>query len=232
MTLTECRNLTRLYSRLTTTSVATANVDLFINQNEIGLAMDLIEMNPSLAVKVEDVSWAAGTAYETLDNTFLPLSLGASDSVYKVVFVEDRSGDTKSLYSAANSMTELSGDGIVEQRSEGYATSLRWHYDGTRLWVYPVPTGTETLTIGVVLVPTVQTTAGDAMLEGFTNAGQLFAEGIAIRAAFDLRASLGYDLTWIAAKKSEFDDRLAKYSRSLQLQEADHIGNVRWNHYA
>jgi hypothetical protein len=235
MTLTECRNLTRLYSRLTTTSIDTDNVDLFIAHNEVGLAIDLIEMNPSLAAQYEDVTWPSGYNKKQLTSAFLTTAMGASDSVYKVLMVASRSGTgmsaAKYLYSAAT-MPELSGDGILEQRSETFATSTRWHFDGDYLWMYPCPMSSEELTIAVVLTPIAQDTSGDDMLEQFNEAGKVFSEGIAIRAAYDLRASLGYDLEWIAAKKVEFEQRLAKYARSLQLQEADHIGNVRWNHYA
>jgi len=205
-------------------------VDLFIKNNEIGLAMDLIELNPALAMKQEDITWPVGTAEQTLDDTVLPVSLGASDTVYKIMMMMRRDGNDKALYSAAG-MSELTGDGVVEERSQDFASSLRYCYDGGRLWLYPVPSGAEDLTLAFVLAPVAQTVAANPMLEQFSPTGRLFAEGIAIRAAFDLRASLGYDLTWIQVKLDEFNERMRSYARSLQMQEPDVVGNTRWNHY-
>lgn len=228
MTLTQVRNLTRLYSGLSTTSMTTLNLDDFIAQNEVALALDMIETNPALAAKQEDIVWPANTPYQALNSTTLPLTLAAGEYVYKIVQLMSREGETRYLYSACSNMSELTGCGAVSERSEGYASSLRYLYDGSKLWLYPVPESTLDLEIAVVKVPVASTVAGTAILGQFTPAGQAFSEGVPIRAAFDLRASLGRDLTWINAKREEFETRLRGCARMLQLQEGDHVGNVRW----
>lgn len=223
MTLTEARDLARLFANASTVYVSMTDLDKYIAMAEVELAIDLTERAPQSVLTMDDYTWPANTWSVTLDTTVLA-HLGASRSVYKIAAIvrwDSASHSTsgiRRLISPCATIAESAGESESRETGGEEASNDRWEFLQQMLHLYPTQTCEQYLSILYVRVPVAQTTPASNLLVDFGAEIQSFAYLVPLRAAVRLRR--GQVDAWVLKELEAWEARLRAYlSPNMQMQE-------------
>jgi hypothetical protein len=234
MTLTEAQTLVRLYSRLSTCTISTTELNLYIARAELKTALDFLELNPGTASKTDKFTWVGGAFAHTLDSTLLT-NLGLNRTVHKVVVFGEGAPDA-SLTGGIGSWTlwspgevqELAGDSAPRPLRDNTGTTYRWFFTGDGLAVYPIIRQATQCVIQYTRTPKLASTGADELLQDFSTSMQQFDELVVLRATEAMLRDRGMDGSWIQAQIAEYEERVNSHARTFQMQETPAMVGVRY----
>lgn len=228
MTLTEAVSWARRYSRMSSVTFTESIVKEYIAEAEVAVALEMIDMNPSAAA-VNDSTVMTYSSDES--------SKELKDSVteanpYKVIaclYLDTADADAGYLLPPAE-MKELSGSGESREDPDGsYVDSLRWHYDGKMLYLYPVPSSTTYIGVRYVLYPVAQTTDDEDLLDQFTDSlKDMGSHLVCLRAAQSMCLERGFTNEVLEKRIQDVMERITRFVGTLQFQETQTAAFYRW----